>query len=65
MSNYSRVYAVKDRDGHWYVIPYKMKDEFYFLLESNEESFEEIFSSYRTGGNLNLVELYGKELLYS
>lgn len=59
MSNYSRV--VQDEDGHWYVIPYKMKDEFDFLLESNEDDFIEVFDSYRTGGDLNLVELYGKD----
>lgn len=31
-----KVYATQDGDGHWYVIPFEMKDEFAIDLEDGE-----------------------------
>lgn len=64
-----RVYAIKDDDGHWYVIPYELKDKFIELDEKMgcenevefhqaEDYFIELFSQYMTGGDLNFIELY-------
>lgn len=63
MSNLKRVLALKDDSGHWYVIPAKMREEFFSLLEGGEKTeddFIEKFSDYMTGGDLNLVELYAE-----
>lgn len=57
-----KVYAVTDQDGHWYVIPFEMKDDFFKEEENGHideyESFIEKYSDYRTGGDLNLIQLY-------
>jgi hypothetical protein len=61
MENLKKVYATKDNDGHWYIIPAEMTDEFRRLRdggESTEDEFIEKFSNYMTGGDLNLVQLY-------
>lgn len=58
-----KVHAIKDDDGHWYVIPAEMIEEFHRLLdggESTEDEFIEKFSDYMTGGDLNLVQLYAE-----
>lgn len=58
-----KVHATKDDDGHWYVIPSEMIDEFHRLLEGGEKTedeFIEKFSDYMTGGDLNLVQLYAE-----
>lgn len=59
-----KVAAVKDGDGHWYVIPAEMRSEFYEMLEKGEadeyEAFNEKFGDYATGGDLNLVQLYAE-----
>lgn len=65
------VKAVQDDNGHWYLIPNELKDEFNTLLEelcsedndfddydNLSEKFDDLFSEYRTGGDLNLVQLY-------
>jgi len=59
-----RVVAIQDEDCNWYVIPAWMVNEFYMLQELGEEQddyeeFEETFGKYRTGGDLNLIQLYG------
>lgn len=58
------VAAVQDQDSHWYVIPANEMSVFYEMErigESDEwESFNERFSQYRTGGDLNLVQLYAE-----
>lgn len=52
----------RDDDGHWYVIPFEMKDEFISDLEGlghdNYEEWEDKYSQYMTGGDLNNVQLY-------
>jgi len=59
----TKVATARDGDGHWYVIPAWMKGGFNILLNMGEEDddwddFEKTFSKYRTGGNLNLIQLY-------
>lgn len=59
--NLQKVYAIEDNDGHWYVIPAGMVQEFTKLIEGGEDTedeFIEKFSDYMTGGDLNLVQLY-------
>lgn len=57
-----QVKAVKDDDGHWYVIPAEMENEFFELLvsdmENEYEKFNQVFGAYATGGDLNLKQLY-------
>lgn len=59
-----KVKAVEDNDGHWYVIPDLLDDQFYRDLENEEmvESgeFDERYSQYMTGGDLNLIQLYAE-----
>ena len=59
-----KVYAVQDQDGHWYAIPDELKDDFFREEENGKEDdytyFEDKYSRYRTGGDLNLVQLYAE-----
>ena len=59
-----KVKAITDNDGHWYVVPADMEDAFYSMLEYGENEdwslFNETFSKYRTGGDLNQVQLYAE-----
>ena len=62
MGNLRRVVAVQDESSHWYVIPVEMEDEFH---EDNENEdlvdsgdFDDKWGKYRTGGCLNLTELW-------
>jgi hypothetical protein len=58
-----KVHAIKDNDGHWYVIPIELIDDFRILRdggEKTEDEFIEKFSDYMTGGDLNLIQLYAK-----
>lgn len=58
------VKAVEDESGHWYVIPNDFFEQFYKdaedyeLCESGE--FDNKYGKYRTGGDLNLIQLYAK-----
>ena len=61
------VKAVRDESGHWYLVPNELYMEFNKQSNKIEESgydndlinsFEELFSQFRTGGDLNLVQLY-------
>lgn len=60
--NLKPVVAIEDQDGHWYVIPKELEDEFIKMEEEGEEdeweAFNEKFSEYRTGGDLNNIQLY-------
>lgn len=60
-------------DGDWFVIPSmlrvdfeKMTDKFlsedYHNKYADMEKFEKIFGKYRTGGDLNNVQLYVKKI---
>lgn len=59
---YTPVVAIRDNDGHWYVIPKEMKDEFRFMEDDGEDDewvkFNSKFSRYRTGGDLNNIQLF-------
>lgn len=59
-----KVYAVQDDSGHWYIIPFEMKDDFFKMLNEGEpdewDLFTEKYSKYMTGGDLNLVQLYAE-----
>ena len=52
------VYVVSDDDGHWYLIPVALRLEFYNTTDENE--FNNKFAKYRTGGDINLVQLYAE-----
>ncbi len=56
------VKAVKDDSGHWYIIPKEKSKEFSSDLEKFEKDYEFDFDGkwglYRTGGDLNLIQLY-------
>lgn len=59
-----RVSAVQDDSGHWYVIPAEKAGEFFkdseseLLVEYGE--FDNLWGKYRTGGDLNLTELWAE-----
>lgn len=59
-----KVVAVQDDDGHWYVIPFEMKDEFHSDLDGlgddNIDEWEDKYGKYMTGGDLNLIQLYAE-----
>ena len=68
-----KVYCTRDDSGHWYVIPDELKDRFSKFMNdiSNLDDdtveyydtvnkFEEEFGKYRTGGDLNNIQLYAK-----
>lgn len=59
-----KVKAIQDESGHWYVIPNDLLDEF-AEDEENESmvdsgKFDEKWDKYRTGGDLNLVQLWAE-----
>jgi hypothetical protein len=62
MNNLIQVYCTQDESGHWYVIPYYLKDEFNKLCcdDEKEDEFIALFSQYMTGGDLNLKPLYAE-----
>lgn len=63
---YQRVYITTDNDGHNYILPYALKDQFEDLLEAaqdstdDEEAFIALFSHYMTGVGINSQPLYIK-----
>lgn len=64
MKTLQKVSAVEDNDGHWYIIPYDLYNKFYEMEEKGEadeyEEFNSMFAHYRTGGDLNLIQLYAE-----
>jgi hypothetical protein len=58
----TQIKAVKDESGHWYVIPLEREEEFYNdhddveLIYSGQ--FDNKWGTYRTGGDLNNIQLY-------
>ena len=56
-----RVYVVQDNDCDWYILPYELKKSFLDDCEKEDyEEFDNKYGEYRTGGDINLVELYIK-----
>ena len=58
-----KVVAVRDNDGHWFVIPDFKREMFNNLLSLAEkkddyDEFLDAFSTYATGGDLNNTQLY-------
>jgi len=58
------VYVTNDGDGHWFIIPLELKHDFnndlnneYFVDSGN---FDDKYGKYRTGGDLNSIQLYAK-----
>jgi hypothetical protein len=65
MSTLQKVEALQDGDGHWYVIPQELANQFHSMERDAEETddyegFEDTFGEYRTGGDLNLVQLWAE-----
>ena len=62
MAEYIKVKAVKDDSGHWYVVPNELVSEFFVDHENDDMTdngeFDNKYGQYRTGGDLNLVQLY-------
>ena len=63
--NLIKVKAVQDMDCHWYVMPEELYNEFNDMNWLDEEDFvqvssefEDKFSIYRTGWDLNNIQLY-------
>lgn len=63
-NNLKPVKAVQDESGHWYVVPVDLYSEFSKdeldeeLVDSGE--FDNKWGQYRTGGDLNLIQLYAE-----
>lgn len=63
-----KVVAVRDDSSHWYVIPKEKMGIFQNYMNSLEEdwtselenSFTKEFDKYRTGGDLNNIQLYAE-----
>lgn len=67
-NKFKAVYCTQDDCGHWYIVPLELKDQFNAYLDTDmdedydlQEEFEEKFGKYRTGGDLNLEQLYIKQ----
>jgi hypothetical protein len=58
--NLQKVIACQDDSCHWYVIPAEMLDTFRDRLREDDEEFDAIFAEYRTGGDLNNVQLWAE-----
>ena len=62
--NIEPVKCVQDDSSHWYIIPVNVSDQFY--IDMNDESivdsgeFDKRYRKYRTGGDLNRVQLYAE-----
>ena len=57
--NLIKVKAVQDMSFHWYVIPEELYDDFLNISADDEsEFFEEVYRKYRTGWDLNNIQLY-------
>ena len=57
-----KVKATQDEDGHWYVLPNEVVDDF-DKDGQNEDfvdsgDFDNKYNKYRTGGDLNNIQLY-------
>lgn len=59
-----KVIATTDYDGHWYVLPKELDEQFNKDLDDEELAdsgeFDEKYGQYRTGGDLNLTQLYAE-----
>lgn len=57
-----KVKALRDDSGHWYLIPNELEESFNTDSENikfcDSGGFDDKYGKYRTGGDLNLVQLY-------
>lgn len=58
-----KVKCTTDESGHWYVIPESLYP--FFRIDEDDEymiqcQFDAKWGKYRTGGDLNLVQLYAE-----
>jgi len=62
VNEFQKVKAEKDDSGHWYVIPNELADSFYSDSKNDDfcdsGEFDNKWGMYRTGGHLNLIQLY-------
>jgi len=60
---FQKVKAVQDDSCHWYVIPAELEEEFNKDVDESDEDldFDEKYGEYRTGGDLNLTQLYAQK----
>jgi len=56
-----KVQALTDNDGHWYVIPENLVEQFEKELEDDSEELSDKYGEYMTGGDLNNTQLYARE----
>lgn len=57
----TKVKAVQDDSGHWYLIPNGLIDDFDSDLEDEDFDFGAKYGEYMTGGDLNNIQLYIEE----
>ena len=64
LSNIKPVRAVQDDSSHWYVIPNDLAKDFYKDSENEDMcdsgEFGAKYDHYRTGGDLNITQLYAE-----
>jgi hypothetical protein len=64
MTTLQKVNAVQDDSGHWYVIPISLSNEFsdecYDEDFVDSGKFDNKYGRYRTGGDLNNVQLWAE-----
>lgn len=61
MKTLKKVAVAQDEDGNWYVMPDHLL--FHFRMLIYEEQYKEIerqFGKYKTGGEINLVQLWAE-----
>ena len=59
-----KVKVTQDESGHWYVLPNERLDRFHEDGEDEDfvdsGQFDDTYGKYRTGGDINLVQLYAE-----
>ena len=59
-----KVKAIEDESGHWYVLPNDLLSDFFKDGEDEDfvdsGKFDNKYGKYRTGGDLNLIQLYAE-----
>jgi len=62
MDDFIKVTPMQDNEGHWYIIPSHLSDTFFDELDDEnlieDGGFDHNWGEYRTGGDLNNIQLY-------
>ena len=53
-----QIYVTQDDSGHWYVIPYNLREKFEIDLYEDEEYFDDKYGKFRTNGDINNIKLF-------